>query len=384
MSAPTPTDLQLVRGLHARDRKTLTRVYGGHHAAIFNLCARILGDREEAKDVTQEVFLKALTTPPPATEDVRLRPWLLRVATNACLNLIRARRADGGQDLDGLAAMHDPYEQARSAELIESSLAALNERYRAALVLKDLHGLGGAELAGALDVSRPTADVLVHRARAAFRRAFARLAGDDAVAPANLALALPVLTVPAALQTLPASIAALATGSAAATAASGAAPAAGVLAKIGAALTTKAAVVAAGAALATGGGVAAIRLAEKSAEPAPAARPQAAAAIVGTPASYRAPSSPRDAWAAHLHAVREHAAGHHAGRHGEQHAAGHADGRDSGHAEGAAADHSSGAEPTTHDATSHDSSTGSPSSTTTSTTHTTRDGGETDHTGSHE
>ena len=93
MPSPSPTDLELVRGLHARDRKALARVYGDYHAAVYNLCARILGDREEAKDVTQEVFLKAFSKPPAATEDVRLRPWLYRVATNACLNLIRGRRA---------------------------------------------------------------------------------------------------------------------------------------------------------------------------------------------------------------------------------------------------------------------------------------------------
>ena len=79
----------------------------------------------------------------------------------------------------------------------------MNERYRAALVLKDLHGLGGRELAEVLEVSRPAADVLVHRARASFRRVFTGLAGEDATAPANLAVALPVLAVPAALQTLP-------------------------------------------------------------------------------------------------------------------------------------------------------------------------------------
>ena len=95
MSASPPTDLELVRGLHARDRKALARVYSEYNAAIYNLCARILVDREEAKDVTQEVFLKAFASPPAATDDVRLRPWLFRVATNTCLNLIRSRTAGG-------------------------------------------------------------------------------------------------------------------------------------------------------------------------------------------------------------------------------------------------------------------------------------------------
>ena len=137
------------------------------------------------------------------TEDVRLRPWLFRVATNACFNLIRGRRSNGPIDAEALAAGGDVYEQAQTAALIETTLAGMNERYRAALVLKDLHGLEGRELAEVLEVSRPAADVLVHRARASFRRVFAGLAGEDAVVPANLGLALPLLPVPAALATLP-------------------------------------------------------------------------------------------------------------------------------------------------------------------------------------
>ena len=132
----------------------------------------------------------------------------------------------------------------------------MNERYRAALVLKDLHGLESRELAEVLEVSRPAADVLVHRARASFRRVFAGLAGEDAVVPANLALALPLLPVPAALAALPLPLHAPAAGRR-----DRRRPGAGLLTKIGAALSTKAAVVAAGAAVVAGGGVAAVELA---------------------------------------------------------------------------------------------------------------------------
>ena len=107
------------------------------------------------------------------------------------------------------------------------------------------HGVGGEELADVLEISRPAADVLVHRARAAFRRAFAGLAGEDAAAPANLAVALPMLAAPAALQALPlAAVPAAgapgllppAAAGAGSSIASGAGPAVGVLGKITAAL----------------------------------------------------------------------------------------------------------------------------------------------------
>jgi RNA polymerase sigma-70 factor (ECF subfamily) len=281
MAASSPTDLDLVRGLRERDREVLAHVYDDHHAAVYNLCARILGDREEAKDVTQDVFLTAFGKPPAATADVRLRPWLCRVATNACLNLIRGRRRCEPVEDETLAAAGDPFEQARTAALVETSLAALNERYRAALVLKDLLGLETGELAEVLEVSRPTADVLVHRARASFRRAYTAVSGGHP-APANLALALPALPVPAALQAPPlpalpthapavppsfdpsATVHGMPAPAGPLIAAPGggtvAAPSAGLLAKIAAGITTKAAVVAAGAAVAAGGGAAAVML----------------------------------------------------------------------------------------------------------------------------
>ncbi len=385
MSSPSPTDLELVRGLHARDPKALTRVYGDYHAAVYNLCARILGDREEAQDVTQDVFLKAFGKPPAATEDVRLRAWLYTVATNACLNVIRGRRSTGPVDTGLLPAPGDPYEQARTAALIESSLAGMNERYRAALVLKDLHGFEGRELAEVLGVSRPAADVLVHRARASFRRVFAGLAGADATAPANLAVALPVLAVPAALQTFPLlpghAPTALGGAPAAGAAASGAAPAVGLIAKIGAALSTKAAVIAAGAVVVAGGGIAAVELAGNGAAPAPASTGDRGSAPAAHDAS-GGHSAGHDGggWAEHRGLIADHLTGTHHDAEGSHHAAGThaaahaADGTGSHHAAGS--DHTSSG--------SQDSTAASTGSSSTDSGTTTHDGGDGAHDGSGE
>jgi RNA polymerase sigma-70 factor (ECF subfamily) len=377
MSMPSPTDLELVHGLHARDPKALARVYGDYHAGIYNLCARILGDREEAQDVTQDVFVKAFSKPPAVVEDVRLRPWLFRVATNACLNLIRGRRTGDPVAAEGLAASGDPYEQARTAALIETSLAGMNERYRAALVLKDLHGLEGRELAEVLEVSRPAADVLVHRARASFRRVFTRLAGDDAVVPANLALALPLLPVPAALAALPLPLhtppPAVANGAGPAIA-SGAGPAAGLLTKIGAALSTKAAVVAAGAAIVAGGGVAAVKLAGGDHSLPPASAGGAPAAAQDGAGAGGTDHAWDDSWPEHRRAIAAHHAAHHAAESGHD-SAGHDSG--SGTHDTGDQGHTS---TTTHDST-HDSTTTAPSGTTSTGTGT-HDGGDSGHDGS--
>ena len=399
MSSPPATAPDLVRGLRAGRRDAFERLYGEYHAPIYNLCARVLGDREEAKDVTQEVFIKAFDQLPQAdAESFGLRAWLYRVATNACFNHLRSRRKlDGGGDagLEQAASGVDEFERARTVALVEQSLGEMNERYRTALVLKDLQGLPPEEIAEVMEVSRPNADVLVHRARASFKTVFAKLAGADAAAPAALGLVLMPLSVPAALQAMPPLPAHLAPLHALPQPdiASAAGPAgAGLLAKIGAAVTTKAAIGAAAAAVVIGGGAVAVKEGGRSDRRA-CARLRRPSAPVGAGAQ---PSSPYTA----MH--DRHRAGHGAlwGEHGgaARHAgsAGHdSDGshdgathdstttstHDAGDAgRGSTTTHDAGgdASTTTHDSGTSTSSTGSHSTGTT----TTHDGGDTS--GSHD
>jgi RNA polymerase sigma-70 factor, ECF subfamily len=324
------TDPELVRGLQAGRRDAFARLYDEYTAPIYNLCARVLGDREEAKDVTQEVFEKVFTQLPAADADsFKLRPWLYRVATNACFNRLRSRRhleQDGDARLDQVAAGVDEFERAQTVALVEQSLGAISERYRTALVLKDLQGLPPDEIAEVMEVSRPTADVLVHRARASFRAAFTRLAGSDA-APAALGLVLVPLSLPAALKALPPLAAQVAPVHAPVHPPVGAAAAptgAGLLTQIGAALTTKAAITAAAAAVAIGGGVVAVKHAERNhtttavaAVPSirTTARPQysTAGGEAGHDAHWAGHGTAMGAAAHHTHHAEP--AGHHSGDH---------------------------------------------------------------------
>ena len=331
MSSPPATDPDLVRGLRAGRRDAFERLYGEYHAPIYNLCARVLGDREEAKDVTQEVFIKAFDQLPAAeAESFGPRPWLYRVATNACFNTLRSRRQlDGGGDagLAQVAAGVDEFERAQTVALVEQSLSEMNERYRTALVLKDLQGLPPEEIAEVMEVSRPAADVLVHRARASFKTVFAKLAGADAAAPAALGLVLLPLSVPAALQAMPplAHLAPVHALPHPGIPASAGPAGAGLLTKIGAALTTKAAITAAAAAVVIGGGVVAVKEVRHSGPPAASAAVSAPSAGAGSQFTSATSGGGRDArWAghgdpmgAHSHDGAHHAesGGHHAGDH---------------------------------------------------------------------
>ena len=289
----------LVKGLRQGDPDAFAALFDLYRSRIYNYVARIVGDPEDAKDITQDVFIKAFRRMPGNGKDLALKPWLYRVATTTSLDHLRARRRRGDTAPllhDDLPASGDAYEQLEMNGLVQDALDRLSDRHRLILILKDLHGLRHDEIAQILGVSRGATETLLFRARAAFRRAFlspapvetdarrrcpetrrAALAFIAADASPNdrrrvlehargcrdcrkvvrrtrdtsfgLALFLPELTTPAGLQWTSIGGAVGAAGAAATVAAS----AAGALTKIGSALTAKAAVVATVAAVTVAG-----------------------------------------------------------------------------------------------------------------------------------
>ena len=207
-ASPAYTETQL-EALAGGEPAAFEQFYRDHHARIYNLVARVVGDPDDAADITQEVFLRAYTHPIQAGGDFRPEPWLYRIAVNASYDHLRRRAARPSTSLDTVAEIPDTgdgFVDGELAHCIENCLAGLTPRYRTALVLKDLHGLSHAEIAEVMDIHQGAARVLLHRARAAFRRAFRNTAptGAGGVTMLGLAAFLPELPVPASLQTPPA------------------------------------------------------------------------------------------------------------------------------------------------------------------------------------
>jgi RNA polymerase sigma-70 factor (ECF subfamily) len=196
----------LVAGIRAGRSDAFENLYAALHEALFNLAARLVGDREEAKDIVQEVFLEACRRLTSYQDDLRLEAWMYRVTMNRSFDHLRRRRLRAAEPLpeaDALPAACDPHEQAATAALVETALLNMSDRHRAALVLKELHGLSGRDLAAALGTSRAAADVLLFRARNAFKRAYLALGGEQPAVAASrghgLAVVVPWLLAPADL-----------------------------------------------------------------------------------------------------------------------------------------------------------------------------------------
>lgn len=188
----------------------LATAYTSHGPAIYAYVRRMLGDESEAEDVTVTTFEKALRAwdrRPP--DDGELRPWLFRIATNACLDELRRRRRARWQPWTTFAhlfqvrqvAPDGPEEVVLRQEqgaLVRAALERLSPRDRAALVLRECQGLSAEEVGQALGVSRGAAKVVLFRARERLRAAYLALGGElpgaarpadtgpDAGAPASM------------------------------------------------------------------------------------------------------------------------------------------------------------------------------------------------------
>lgn len=150
-----------------------------HERLAYNVALRMLGDADEAADVTQDSFIAAYEH----LADLRgpFRPWLLRIVVNRCYDALR-RRNRGPRPLDAVlgeatpvaGASADPEQQALSAELartIERCLQQLPPDQRAVVVLVDVHGLSYEETAEAVRVPVGTIRSRLFRGRARLRDA---------------------------------------------------------------------------------------------------------------------------------------------------------------------------------------------------------------------
>src|SRR5688500_12610293 len=86
-------DAALAREASRGSRDAFAQLVDRHKRAVHGLCARLLGDREEARDAAQEAFVRAYSSLARYDAAQPFAPWVLRIARNHCLDLLRRRPA---------------------------------------------------------------------------------------------------------------------------------------------------------------------------------------------------------------------------------------------------------------------------------------------------
>ena len=162
-------------------RSDLEQVFRGHYPRVVAVAARVLGSRDEAEDIAQEVFLSFGRSSVPADE---AGGWLTVAATHTALNLLRSgrrRTAREGIAGDGPAVAPDVAElviRRDEHSSVRAALARLPHRQAAALVLRH-SGLSYAEVAAALDLSPGSVGTTVRRAESVLLKELNRHASPE-------------------------------------------------------------------------------------------------------------------------------------------------------------------------------------------------------------
>jgi RNA polymerase sigma-70 factor, ECF subfamily len=193
------TDAQLIEAATAGDQRAFTELVAPHRRPLHAHCYRMLGSLQDAEDAVQETLLRGWRNLSSFQGRSSLRTWLYTIATNVCLRTIERRpsrvlpidygpAADPHEPMrepllesvwiepypdeqlgldDGLAGPEARYEQRESIELaLVAALQLLPPRQRAVLILRDVLGFSGAEVADALETTPASVYSALQRAHA--------------------------------------------------------------------------------------------------------------------------------------------------------------------------------------------------------------------------
>jgi RNA polymerase sigma-70 factor (ECF subfamily) len=181
-----PSDEVLLAAHLRGDPAAFGQLVARHERRIYGLCLRILGNREDAEDATQEAFVAALRKASSFRRAAAFSTWLYRIAVNAATDQARRRGRARLAALDpedaGLAVDRggELGEVVAAAVTVQTALAKVPEEFRVAVVLCDLYRLPYADAAQVLEVPVGTVKSRVFRGRAALAE---RLASNPEATP---------------------------------------------------------------------------------------------------------------------------------------------------------------------------------------------------------
>ncbi len=191
-------DRLLVKQAKAGDFAALESLLVKYERQVFGVARRIVQQHQDAEEVTQQTFLSLIEHLGEFREESKFRTWLLKIATNHALALLRKRAVRAGPSLDDRDAddtfegvprpeyiavwQETPEELAMRRETrqyVDEALATLNEKYRLVFVLRDIEEFSTQETAEILEISPEAVKVRLLRARLMLRERLTRLFGNE-------------------------------------------------------------------------------------------------------------------------------------------------------------------------------------------------------------
>ena len=194
-----PDDMELVALARNGQWDAFETLVSRFESRVFGLTRRILQQREDAEDATQQTFLSVMENLDRFRGEASFATWILRIATNHALKILRKRQRrrtvpldlQGGPDGGDGELPHpdfiaqwsdDPADLAQRAEvqqLLSEAMTELDDKYRLVFLIRDVQGFSTRETAEMLELTESNVKVRLLRARLQLRERLTRVLGDE-------------------------------------------------------------------------------------------------------------------------------------------------------------------------------------------------------------
>lgn len=175
-----PSERVLLSRLRRGDPEAFELLVREHQDRVYDFCVRMLGDREEAHDLVQEIFVSVHQNLARFREDAKLSTWIFRISKNQCINRLKylKRRGRGRSDEYGdvseaalSSAVDAPptpdaaLESSRERARVQWAIGQLEPDARMLVALRDIEGLSYEEIIQITELPEGTVKSRLHRAR---------------------------------------------------------------------------------------------------------------------------------------------------------------------------------------------------------------------------
>jgi len=170
------SDERLIALVRRGNHRAFEALVGRYQARLLAFCRHMLGSREDAEDVLQEVFAAAFNAILGDDRPINVRPWLYRIARNRSLNHLRRATAVGVDSMDvhlaeGGLTTADKVHRREEFRLLIADVQELPETQRTALLLREMDALSYEQIAEAMETTVPSVKSLLVRARVSLAEA---------------------------------------------------------------------------------------------------------------------------------------------------------------------------------------------------------------------
>jgi len=171
-------DARLVEEVRHGDQDAFGQLVLRYEQRLIRVIVRFVTDRELARDLAQETFLRAYERLDQFDPSRRFGPWLFRIGVNLTLDYLRKQKrrgrwklfSEGGRDKPPEIATADPRQREDLAQEVRAVLEKLPEHYRSVLVLRDLENFSTSEVAAIMNRKEPTIRWRLAEARSRFAK----------------------------------------------------------------------------------------------------------------------------------------------------------------------------------------------------------------------